>query len=162
MNVIVNQHTHVPQLLLVLTLMVAMSATMTIVGPDGERTVPAGDFFLGVYLTAAGPGELLTRITIPPLDDGADGFAAVTIGAEGTCITNAAASVRDGNARVAIGCVDAVPILVTASADGDAVAGAVGEAALTPPSDVHASADYRRHLAAVLARRAVMQARQGG
>src|SRR5438309_8609264 len=48
-------------------LMVAVDATFTIVGPgDAERTVPADEFFVGVYMTAAGPGELLTKITIPP------------------------------------------------------------------------------------------------
>src|SRR3989440_1027237 len=43
-------------------LMVAIGASMTIAGAGGERTVPADDFFLGVYVTAAGQGELLTRI----------------------------------------------------------------------------------------------------
>src|SRR5207244_882419 len=47
-------------------LLVALGATMTIVGANGERQVPAAEFFLGVYLTAVGPGELLTRISIPP------------------------------------------------------------------------------------------------
>src|SRR2546423_15353775 len=42
--------------------MVALGATMTIAGADGERTVPAEEFFQGVYMTAVGPGELLTRI----------------------------------------------------------------------------------------------------
>src|SRR5919198_4486210 len=41
-------------------LVVALGATMTILGGSGERQVPAGEFFLGVYLTAVGPGELLT------------------------------------------------------------------------------------------------------
>ncbi len=71
-------------------LMVAVGARMTIVGAGGEREVPAEEFFLGVYLTAAGPGELLTRISIPAGKK--DGFAAVTLGADGTCIANAAAS----------------------------------------------------------------------
>src|SRR3982751_3119429 len=43
-------------------LMVALGATMTVLGQGGERDVPAADFFLGVYMTAAGPGELLTKI----------------------------------------------------------------------------------------------------
>src|SRR5206468_809754 len=47
-------------------LMVALGATMHIAGQDGQREVPAEDFFLGVYMTAAGPGELLTKITVPP------------------------------------------------------------------------------------------------
>jgi carbon-monoxide dehydrogenase medium subunit len=131
---------------------------MTIVGQDGERSVSAEDFFLGVYMTAAGPGELLTKISVPP--GKADGFASVSIGKDGTCIVNAAASSVNGGARVAIGCVDAVPVLLqTDSTEDDAVRDAVRGANLDPPSDVHASADYRRHLAAVVAVRAVAQAR---
>jgi aerobic carbon-monoxide dehydrogenase medium subunit len=140
-------------------LMVALGATMTIAGSDGERQVTADDFFLGVYMTAAGPGELLTKISVPA--GRADGFAAVTIGRDGTCIVNAAASVDGGAPRVAIGCVDAVPVLVRPrSADAEAVQAAVREQNLDPPSDVHASADYRRHLAEVLAARAVQQAQE--
>src|SRR3954462_6605864 len=84
-NVCSNDPTnHLPPLL------VALDASFTIAGSGGERTVPAHEFFLGVYLTAAGPGELLTKITIPP--GGQDGFAAVTIGRDGSAIVTAAAS----------------------------------------------------------------------
>jgi carbon-monoxide dehydrogenase medium subunit len=141
-------------------LLVALGATFTVVGRDGERQVPAQDFFLGVYMTAAGPGELLTKITVPA--GRSDGFAAVPIGVDGTCIVNAAASVN-GGVRVALGCVAATPVMVDApSADSEAVRGAVRDAGLEPPSDVHASADYRRHLAEVVAARAVEQAGAGG
>ena len=133
---------------------------MTIVGAGEERSVPADEFFLGVYMTAAGPGELLTKISVPP--GKSDGFASVTIGKEGTCIVNAAASLSDGSPRVAIGCVDAVPVLLQpSSSEASAVREAVRGASLMPPSDVHASADYRRHLAEVLAARAVTQASGG-
>ncbi len=154
-NVCSNDPTnHLPPLL------VALGATMTIAGPDGERQVPAQEFFLGVYMTAVGTGELLTRIAIPPGRN--DGFASVPIGRDGTCIVNAAASLDGGAARIAIGCVDAVPVVVTpSSTDADAVRDAVRGANLDPPSDVHASADYRRHLAEVLAVRAVEQAGEG-
>jgi carbon-monoxide dehydrogenase medium subunit len=157
-------------------LMVAVGARMTIAGAPGvgstepvgsagagfagaeakivEREVPAGEFFLGVYLTAVGPGEVLTRIAIPAGKK--DGFAAVTLGADGTCICNAAASVN-GSVRVALGCVDAVPVLVTADAPAG-VAEAVRAANLMPPSDVHASSEYRIHLAEVLATRAAEEA----
>jgi aerobic carbon-monoxide dehydrogenase medium subunit len=139
-------------------LMVALGATMTIAGPDGERQVAARDFFLGVYMTAVGLGELLTKISIPA--GKGDGFAAVTIGTDGTCIVNAAASL-DGGARVALGCVDAVPVVVEPEGlDADAVRAAIRNAGFTPPSDVHASADYRRHLAEVLAARALRQAQE--
>jgi carbon-monoxide dehydrogenase medium subunit len=135
-------------------LMVAVGARMTIAGAGGEREVPVEEFFLGVYLTAVGPGELLTRIAIPAGKK--DGFAAVTLGVEGTCICNAAASVN-GAVRVALGCVDAVPVLVTADTP-EGVADAVRGANLMPPSDVHATSEYRTHLAEVLATRAAQEA----
>ena len=155
-NVCSNDPTnHLPPLL------VAVGATMTIVGQDGARTVPAEEFFLGVYMTAAGPGELLTKISVPA--GKSDGFASVSIGKDGTCIVNVAASLEDGAPRLAIGCVDAVPVVVLpGSAEKDAVRGAVRDAALDPPFDVHASADYRRHLAEVLALRAVAEAARRG
>jgi carbon-monoxide dehydrogenase medium subunit len=140
-------------------LLVALGATFTVAGRKGEREVPAQDFFLGVYLTAAGPGELLTKITVPA--GRSDGFASVPIGVDGTCIVNAAASLN-GGVRVALGCVAATPVVVDVpSADPEAVRGAVREADLEPPSDVHASADYRRHLAEVVAARAVERAEEG-
>jgi carbon-monoxide dehydrogenase medium subunit len=141
--------------------MVAAGATMTIAGPDGEREVSAEEFFLGVYMTAVGPGELLTKVTLPAQDGAGDGFAAITIGADGTCIVNAAATVSGGEARVALGCVSATPVLLTVAAEEDAVRDAVSGAAVDPPSDVHGSADYRRHLAGVVAARAVAQAKEG-
>src|SRR6476620_1721932 len=126
-------------------LMVAIGAELTITGADGERTVPAEEFFLGVYMTAAGPGELLTKITIPA--GRSDGFASVPIGVDGTCIVNAAAS-ANGEIRVALGCVGAVPELVRpASGEAEAVREAVRASGIDPPGDVHASAEYRRHLA---------------
>ena len=135
-------------------LMAAIGAQFTITGQDGDRTVPASDFFLGVYMTAVGQAELLTRITIPAGKQ--DGFAAVTLGVDGTCIVNAAASMN-GSLRVAIGCVDAVPVLVQAESP-DTVREAVRAAGLQPPDDVHASSEYRAHLAEVLAERAARQA----
>jgi aerobic carbon-monoxide dehydrogenase medium subunit len=152
-NICTNDPTnHLPPLL------AALGARMTIAGAEGERTVTADEFFLGVYLTAVGPGELLTRIHVPAGRE--DGFAAVTLGVDGTCIVSAAASLN-GSVRVALGCVDAVPVVLEpASTDPEAVRAAVREAALEPPSDVHASADYRRHLAEVLAVRAIDQARR--
>src|SRR5437588_11699581 len=59
-------------------LMVAVGARMTIRGATGDREVPAEEFFLGVYMTAVGQDELLTRITIPA--GKADGFASLPIG----------------------------------------------------------------------------------
>ena len=158
-NVCANDPTnHLPPLL------VALDASMTIAGPAGERTVGADEFFLGVYLTAVGPGELLTRITVPP--GRRDGFASVTIGRDGTCIVSAAVSLERG-ARVALGCVDAVPHRasgVEEKLDGDtgpaaarAAAAGLGDT-LEPPDDVHAPASYRRRVAEVVVARAIVQA----
>src|SRR5919204_668148 len=145
-------------------LAVALGATMTIRGAGGERTVSADEFFEGVFVTAAAPGELLTRVSVPVRQLGqGDGFASVTVGKDGTGIVNVAASIRLNDqieeARVAIGCVAATPVRATrmeqalagANADeGEIRAAAKGlGAALDPPTDVHATADYRRHLAEV-------------
>jgi carbon-monoxide dehydrogenase medium subunit len=154
-NVCSNDPTnHLPPLL------VAVGATMTVVGAEGEREVPAEEFFLGVYMTAVAPGELLTKVSVAAGKN--DGFASVAIGRDGTCIVSAAAALDGGAPKVALGCVDAVPAVVRpASVDPDAVREAVRGARLDPPADVHASADYRRHLAEVLAVRAVEQAAEG-
>jgi aerobic carbon-monoxide dehydrogenase medium subunit len=162
-NVCVSDPTnHFPPLL------VALDATFTIRGKDGERTVSAEEFFVGVYVTAVREGELLTRVNVPASTGAGDGYAGVTIGAHGTYIVNAAATVSGDSARIAIGCVAAAPARATAMEDklagGDfsedsvrAAAAGLG-ASLDPPSDVHGSADYRRHLAEVSAARAVLQA----
>jgi carbon-monoxide dehydrogenase medium subunit len=137
-------------------LLVALGAELTVTGAGGERSVPAGDFFLGVYMTAVGPGELLTKISVPP--GRSDGFASVPVGQDGTCIVNAAASLN-GGLLIALGCVGAVPVVLEPeSGEAEAVRAAVRDAGLEPPSDVHASADYRRHLAEVVAARAAEQA----
>jgi aerobic carbon-monoxide dehydrogenase medium subunit len=140
-------------------LLAALGAELTIRGPNGERTVGVDEFFEGVYMTAVHPGELLTAVRVPAKGDARDGWASMTLGKDGTGIVNAAATVTNGTARIAIGCVAATPVVVTASADETAVRDAVRAAELDPPADVHASAEYRRHLAEVLAARAVGDSR---
>ena len=163
-NICVNDPTnHFPPLL------AALGASMTIHGRDGERTVSAEEFFLGVYLTAVGEGELLTRISVPTRTTGTgDAMTGITLGAHGTYIVSAAATVGPKGVRVALGCVSSVPERALAMeqrlAGGDYSEAAVKAAAaglgasLDPPSDVHASADYRSHLAEISAVRAVLQA----
>ena len=163
-NICVNDPTnHFPPLL------VALGASMTIRSAAGERVVTAEEFFVGVFETAVEEGDLLTSISVPAAGKGTgDGMAGVTLGAHGTYVANAAASVVDGTWRIALGCVDAVPHRATTvesaleGADVDeaavrsAVAGLGGT--LDPPADVHASADYRRSLAETSTVRAVLQA----
>ena len=163
-NICVNDPTnHFPPLL------VALGASMTIRSAVGERVVTAEEFFVGVFETAVGEGDLLTRISVPAAGKGTgDGMAGVTLGAHGTYVANAAASVVDGTWRIALGCVDAAPhraaavesALVGADVDEAAVRSAVEGlgATLDPPADVHASAEYRRSLAETSTVRAVLQA----
>jgi carbon-monoxide dehydrogenase medium subunit len=162
-NVCVSDPTnHLPPLL------VALGASFTIRGAGGERVVPADEFFVGVYMTAVGEGELLTRISVPPASGAGDGFAGVTVGAHGTYVVDAAATISGEGTRIVIGCVAATPLHATEMESrlqgSDFSEDAVREAAtglgssLDPPSDVHGSADYRRSVAETSAVRAVLQA----
>jgi len=163
-NICVNDPTnHLPPLL------VALGASMTIRNSAGERTVAAEDFFLGVFTTAVGEGDLLTRVSVPTRKPGTgDAMAGVTLGAHGTYLVSAAATVGSDGVRIALGCVSSVPVRARAMEQAltgadltersvRAAAAGLG-ASLDPPADVHASADYRRHLAEVSAVRAVLQA----
>ena len=165
-NICVNDPTnHLPPLL------VALDASMTIRSLAGERVVGAEDFLIGVYTTAVGEGELLTKVSVPTRKPGTgDAMDGVTLGAHGTYLVSVAASVSPGGVRIAVGCVSAAPVRATQMeqrlASGDFSEASVRAAAeglgasLDPPSDVHASADYRRHLAEVSAVRAVLRAAQ--
>jgi carbon-monoxide dehydrogenase medium subunit len=149
-------------------LFAALGATFTIRGSGGERTVSAEEFFLGVYMTAVAEGELLTKASVPPSSGAGDGFSGLTIGKHGTYIANAAATVSAEGARIALGCVAATPVRASEMEDrlagGDYSEDAVRAAAeglgtnLDPPSDVHGSTEFRRHVAEVSAVRAVLQA----
>jgi len=154
-------------------LMAVLGAEMTIRGSDGERTVSVDEFFQGVYETAVAPGEILTSVRLPgPHPSEGAGFASLTIGRDGTGIVNVAAALRCNGSiespRIAIGCVAAIPAraegleralegVEPSEAKVRLAAEGLG-ASLDPPGDVHASASYRRHLAEVLAVRAVMRA----
>jgi carbon-monoxide dehydrogenase medium subunit len=157
-------------------LLVALDATMEISGPAGPRSVPASEFFLGLYRTAVEGGELLRAITLPPLRGAGVGYRSLTIAADSWALARAVAWVRCAAAapktieavRVVLGCVAAVPVrasateaqLVGADASEEAVSAAAALAAegLAPPSDVHASGSYRREMAAVMAKRALLDA----
>ena len=100
-NVCVNDPTnHYPPLL------AALGASFTIRSTAGERTVSASEFFLGVYMTAVEEGELLTRISVPTRTPGTgDAMSGVTLGAHGTYLVSAAATVSPEGAQIAIGCI---------------------------------------------------------
>jgi aerobic carbon-monoxide dehydrogenase medium subunit len=151
----------------------ALEASFVIVGPSGTRTVAAADFFQDLFTTAIGEGEILTEVRVPTHTGWGAHYEKFSRVAQQWAIVAVAATVRvEGGtiaqARVALTNMGPVPIRAlateqallgvpaTASAIADAVAG-IAEGT-RPPSDLNADGDYRRHLAAVLARRSVLAA----
>ncbi|MEV5962664.1 xanthine dehydrogenase family protein subunit M [Kribbella sp. NPDC051952] len=152
---------------------VALDASFVIAGPEGRRTVAAPDFFQGVFSTALGDDELLVEIRVPKYTGWGAHYEKFNRVAQAWSIVSVAAAVRmDGGsiaeARVALGNMGSTPVRATAVeaalVGGPATADAVREAAAraadgtSPGTDLNGDADYRRHLATVLTRRAVLAA----
>jgi carbon-monoxide dehydrogenase medium subunit len=152
---------------------VALDAEFVIAGADGRRTVPAAEFFQGVFSTALGEDELLVEVRVPKYTGWGAHYEKFNRVAQGWSIVSVAAAVRlDGGsiaeARVGLGNMGATPVRATAveaalvgqPATADAVRDAAARAAdgTSPVSDINGDEEYRRHLAAVLTRRAVLAA----
>jgi len=152
----------------------ALDATMLVSGPGGAREISAGRFFTGYLETSLAPDEILTAVRVPKLGAGwGYRYEKFHVTAQAWAIVGVAAVVRRLNGQVAdvrIGLtnMDAVPVRAmaaeSAASGGPAEAGALRSAAgqadegANPPSDLRASADYRRHLARVLTARALAAA----
>ena len=151
----------------------ALDAELVIQGPGGERTVAAADFFEDLFTTAVGEDELLTSIRIPRYDGWGSHYEKFVRVAHQWPIVAVAAAVQvsDGvisEARVGLTNMGSTPLrarsveaaLVGQPATDEAVRAAAASAAegTNPPSDLNGDADYRRHLATVLTRRAVLAA----
>jgi aerobic carbon-monoxide dehydrogenase medium subunit len=157
------------------TVLKALGATITATGKGGERRIPADDFFRGIFDTALEPGELVTSVTVPATQTGtgaayvkhphpASRYAVVAVAA--------VVSVENGSctsARVTVGGATSPPVHATAAAEAligspgteEAIAASaekVPEAVPDAIGDGYASAEYRRHLAKVLAKRALTKA----
>jgi carbon-monoxide dehydrogenase medium subunit len=148
-------------------------AEMTLVGPNGTRTVAAADFFEDYFTTAIGEGELLTEVRFPKYTGWGARYEKFNRVAQAWSIVAVAAAVRRDNGHIAearIGLTNMGPTPLRAGAAEAALAGAeatadaIGAAAAraaegtSPSSDLNAQADYREHLAQVLTRRAVSAA----
>ncbi|HXX37690.1 MAG TPA: xanthine dehydrogenase family protein subunit M [bacterium] len=151
-----------------------LGGTITAVGPDGTRTIPADEYFVSYLTTSLDPRELITEARFPVLPPGAGwswreiarrhGDFALT--GVGVVLTARAGTVK--NARIGLTGVGPTParaaraerVLVGRAPSGalwDEAAEAV-RAEIDPDDDIHASAEYRRHVAGVLARRALAEA----
>jgi carbon-monoxide dehydrogenase medium subunit len=141
----------------------AVGATFTLVGPGGERTVAATDFFLGFLETALGPEEVLTEIVVPKMAGAGWSFQKFNRRAQDWAIVGVAA-VRNGSTGIGLVNMGSVPLRASAVEESLAGGASIEEAAshaadgLDPPSDLNASPEYRRHLAQVLVRRALEEA----
>jgi aerobic carbon-monoxide dehydrogenase medium subunit len=140
------------------TILLALDADLVARGPGGERTIPAGEFFSGMFETALGPQEVLTEIRVPPA---AGAYLKHTRRSQDWATVGVAATRRDGRIQVGLTSMGATPLrargVEEALADGASPADAAERAAegTAPPSDVSGSAEYRAHLARVLVRRAL-------
>ena len=145
------------------TALLALDADFVVRGPGGERTVPAADFFTGVFETALGPQDVLTEIRVPKT--GSSGFAYQKFNrrAQDWATVGVAAVRVNGGVHVGLTSMGATPLRASgveqALASGADPAAAAEHAAegTTPPSDTNGSAEYRSELAKVLVRRALEQ-----
>jgi aerobic carbon-monoxide dehydrogenase medium subunit len=143
------------------TIALTIDAELVAAGPDGERTIPASEFFTGPFATALGPRDVLTEVRVPKVDGGvylkhqrrAADWATVAV----------AAARLDGGVQVGLASMGGTPLraraVEEALAGGASPADAAAKAAdgADPPSDVSGSSEYRAHLAQVLVRRALEQ-----
>ncbi|MCG6204239.1 FAD binding domain-containing protein [Rhodopseudomonas sp. HC1] len=152
-------------------LLCLLGATLMLHGPDGERSVPMAEFILGPFTTARADDEILTAIRIPlPAAD--ERICYRSFGHLEYPAVGVAASYRaqaKGRYRVWIGCIGDNPIqaeAVEAALDGvppGALSDVLPQAAdamaadLPATDDIYGSADYKRHLAAVFIKRAVLE-----
>lgn len=155
---------------------VALDGRFRIRGPNGERWVKANEFFVGMFTTLLEPDELLVEVEFPPFPARA-GYALVEIARrphDFALVGVTAVVVLDGMGQcqevrlvflsVGDGPVEAhqaVEMLKGSALTPEAIRSAAEVAAsndIDPGSDIHATAEFRRHLANVLARRALEQA----
>lgn len=151
----------------------AADATFILAGQDGERRVAAVDFFQGYFTTAVEDGEILTHVRVPKYTGWGAHYEKFTRVAQQWSIVAVAAMVRvEGGtiaeARIGLTNVASTPLrataveqaLVGAPLTQEAIADASAHAAegTDPASDLNGDAAYRRHLAEVLTKRAVIAA----
>jgi aerobic carbon-monoxide dehydrogenase medium subunit len=151
-----------------------LDATMNIRGPKGTRSLPAREFFVNLFSTALEPDELLVDVRVPRWSSGGGwGFRELSrrpgdfaIAVVATAVTMERGKFKE--VRISMGGVGPTALratkaesLLQGQAPDDAALLAAGRAASEasdPPSDLHGSAEYRRHVVEVLTQRALKDA----
>ena len=150
----------------------ALEATLVVQGPDGERTIPAGEFFQDYLFTALEPEEVVTEVRVPKLGSNTGwSYKKFARRSQDWAIVGVAAVVEKENgsissARIGLTSMGSTPLRATsteqalsgASAEQVAEAAKVADEGTSPATDDAASAEFRRHLARVWTRRAVEEA----
>jgi CO/xanthine dehydrogenase FAD-binding subunit len=157
--------------------LVALGATVTLAGKNGERTLLVEDFFAGPEASVLNPVEILSRvfIPIPPENSGGAYLKLMRRNAMDLALVGVAACLKlDGGkrvcqeARIALGAVAPTPmralraeeVLLNKEPDEQLAmeAGKIAAQEARPISDVRASKEYRTEMLRVLTKRAVMEA----
>lgn len=156
--------------------MIALDASYRVKGPQGERDIPARDFYRGIYSTTLAEGEILlsVRIATPPVGHGyayekqkrktgdyATAAAAVVLTMSGGACSSAAIALTNV-ADTPLFAKDAADAVVGTGLDEAAIAEAVRRARgiANPSADGRGPADFRTHIAGVMVRRALMRAKE--
>jgi carbon-monoxide dehydrogenase medium subunit len=142
----------------------ALGVTLVVAGPSGRREIPVEDFFEGYFQTAVGEDELLVEIRVPSRPGIGWGYQKFVRRANDWMIVGVAAVGTGADAQVALGNMGTKALRATATeaalASGASIAdaAALADEGTEPQADMHADADFRRHLARVLTRRALESA----
>lgn len=155
--------------------LLALDGSVVLQGRSGRREVAAAKLFQGLFTTAIQPGELLVEVRVPVLPE-RTGWAFVELArrhgdfalAGVACTLTLAPDGTIAGCQLALTGVGSGPVRATAaerslagqapSASNFAAAAALVRESVEPESDLHATAEYRRHLAGVLTERALGQA----
>jgi carbon-monoxide dehydrogenase medium subunit len=151
--------------------LVALEGDVSAQGPNGLRTIPAGELFQDYLTTALEHDEVITEVRVPATDDWGYGYEKFTRRAEDWAMVGVCALVKRGadgsceDVRIGLTNMGSTPLRATAAEqalrgqalDSDSIAAAAAQAAegTDPPGDLNATPDYKRHLAQVLTRRAL-------
>jgi aerobic carbon-monoxide dehydrogenase medium subunit len=156
-------------------ILTALNASFVLQSPSGRRAIPAENFFVDFYTTALKPNEVLTEIRVPLLSSGAGtAYAKLPHPASGYVVVSAGvllvrdSSGRCASARVALGGLGGRPFRPAATEAAlqrqpltpEVIAAAAAKAAegADPDGDTYASAEYKRHMVTVYARKAISTA----
>jgi carbon-monoxide dehydrogenase medium subunit len=145
------------------TALLALGGSVVVQGPGGRRSIPVTEFWLGFFETALEPDEVVVELRVPRTGAAGWGYEKFTRRENDWPIVAAAAV----QGRVALANMAGSVVRATATEEALANGASIADAAaladqgLEPSTDMHADAEYRRHLARLLTRRALEKAAAG-